>query len=981
MLRPQAFLATVFCLLQAGVVFSVPGSGASGNAASDYFVSADGSDTNDGRSPESAWRSLTRLERYPLQPGDRVLFRRGDTWRDQLTISSPGTADAPIRYGAYGEGPQPRIAGTVPITPHRNAVRNFDFAEFRGEMDDGQTDEFLHFTAAGGRVEAVSDPASADGATAKLVKADGSKAHLFAYLYLPANARVTLHWKAKSRIADGALALRHHLDGTRYLQEDLQTWSSINFWRAAPLAGAVDGTWRDRSISFSTDRYSGKYQLYFLSGNAAGDGIATWLDDVRLQVDWERGEGGLYKIGTGYLPRRLLFKNGRGWQAAVYREPGDGTPQETLAPGQWTYIPDDGRIYLHWEDGDPAAAGVAMEISVPEGGEEGQCGIYIDHPHVAVHDLAVAGWPDDAPEFNYVGGIAITDNAHYVSIARCRVDFNYRVGLYARADYGRYVDNRFAYNGGSGLVFYGAARGNRIARNESSYNGFQGEDSDDGEGIGLGRDTADNVIESNRIHHNNLNLASGNHGGLVLYRSNRNVIRYNRIFANTRSGLVVEGDENQVYYNLVYDNGTAATRTDVSITANLYLRDGTAEGIGGNRVFNNVCYGGAGDVRWMGNLFIKEALKAAEVRNNVFWGFRNLDSNDVQIRIDSGTQLDDTVFSNNLIGPEGPGFIHYLGDDYADLESYRSLEGQETGSMALPPRFAGPEQGDFHPLADAPVVDAGIDVGLESDFDGHPLRGDPDIGALEFVPPNSEPALLLPPDPTVEAETRLMVYIRADDPDGDPVSYSARLADGGELSDIGAVFEQVRLGDLDDNGRVDRKDMRIFLQAYGSRRGDARYSPRADLSSDGRVDREDRAILLKALGSSVDSGTWAGMLAWTPSREQAGGEYGVAVTATDSFSGPTTAALTITVPYSEAFACTPDVNHSGRVDIYDLLSKQQSLRQEYRRWLTGCYRSRSPCGDVDADGTVRQEDRLLQYRTVLRNLWNWLYHCWLPAKT
>jgi hypothetical protein len=979
--RPQTFFAIFFFLLQVGVAFLFPESGASGNAPSDYFVSADGSDINDGRSPESAWRSLTRLERCPLQPGDRVLFRRGDTWRDQLTVSSPGAADAPIRYSAYGEGPLPRIAGTVPITPDRNAIRNFDFAEFRGEIDDGQADEFLHFSAAGGRVEAVSDTPDADRAAARLIKS-GSKAHLFADVYLPANARVTLRWKAKSRIADGAFALRHRLNGTRYLQEDLQTWSSSDCWRAAPLAGTVDETWRERSISFSTDRYSGKYQLYFLSGNTTGDGVATWLDDVRLQIDWERGEGGIYKIGTGYLPRRLLLKNGRQWQAAVYREPGSGSPQETLEPGQWTYIPEDGCIYLQWENGDPVSAGLAMEISVPENGEQGQCGIYIDHPHVAVEGLAVEGWPDDAPTFNSVGGIAITDNAHYVSIAQCRVNFNYRVGVYARADYGRFTDNRFTYNGGSGLVFYGAARSNRIAGNESSYNGFQGEDSDDGEGIGLGLNTADNVIESNRIHHNNLNLASGNHGGLVLYRSNHNVIRYTHILANTKSGLVVEGEANEVYYNLVYENGTAAAETDVSITANLYLRDGSPEGIGSNRVFNNVCYGGVGDVRWMGNLFVKESLKAAEVRNNVFWGFRNLDSEDVQIRIDSGTQLDGTVFSNNLIGPEGPGFIHYLGDDYADLESYfNNPDVQVTGTIALPPRFADPELGDFRPQADAPLVDAGFDVGLDRDFDGNPLHGDPDIGALEFVPPNSVPAFFLPPDPTVDVETRLMVYIRAYDPDGDALSYSVGLADGAELSDIGAVLEEVLLGDLDDNGQVDREDLRLFRHAYGSRRDDARYSPKADFSSDGRVDGEDRSILLQALGNSFESGTWSGMLAWTPSGDQAGGEYAISVTVSDSISAPATAILTVTVPYPEPFACKPDFNQNGRVDIHDLLAKQQSLKVEYRDWLSRCYRSRMPCGDIDADGIVQKKDRLQQYRIVLRSLWNWLYSCWLPAVT
>ena len=101
------------------------------------------------------------------------------------------------------------------------------------------------------------------------------------------------------------------------------------------LAGGVDATWRERSIGFSTDAVSGKYQLYFISGSASGDDSATWLDDVRLQIDWERAEGNIYKIGTGYRPRRLLIKSDENWTAAPYRETGDRSSLQMLYPGHW----------------------------------------------------------------------------------------------------------------------------------------------------------------------------------------------------------------------------------------------------------------------------------------------------------------------------------------------------------------------------------------------------------------------------------------------------------------------------------------------------------------------------------------------------------------------------------------------------------------------------------------------------------------------
>ena len=84
-----------------------------GNRATAYYVSGDGSDASDGRSPDTAWRSLERVAGADLQPGDSVLFRRGDAWRGQLLVKRSGAEGSPITFGAYGEGPKPVLLGSV----------------------------------------------------------------------------------------------------------------------------------------------------------------------------------------------------------------------------------------------------------------------------------------------------------------------------------------------------------------------------------------------------------------------------------------------------------------------------------------------------------------------------------------------------------------------------------------------------------------------------------------------------------------------------------------------------------------------------------------------------------------------------------------------------------------------------------------------------------------------------------------------------
>ncbi len=82
--------------------------------ATEYYLdSAGGSDDDAGTSPEEAWASLDRPAQGELGPGDAVLLRRGETFRGRLRINGSGSAEAPIRVGAWGEGHMPEIVGTV----------------------------------------------------------------------------------------------------------------------------------------------------------------------------------------------------------------------------------------------------------------------------------------------------------------------------------------------------------------------------------------------------------------------------------------------------------------------------------------------------------------------------------------------------------------------------------------------------------------------------------------------------------------------------------------------------------------------------------------------------------------------------------------------------------------------------------------------------------------------------------------------------
>lgn len=78
-----------------------PGSG------TEYYVSNNGADGNDGLTPETAWQTINHVNMQDLKPGDTVYFKRGDIWRGKVLFCREG-----VTYSAYGEGQKPRFYGS-----------------------------------------------------------------------------------------------------------------------------------------------------------------------------------------------------------------------------------------------------------------------------------------------------------------------------------------------------------------------------------------------------------------------------------------------------------------------------------------------------------------------------------------------------------------------------------------------------------------------------------------------------------------------------------------------------------------------------------------------------------------------------------------------------------------------------------------------------------------------------------------------------
>jgi len=71
-----------------------------------YYISPDGNDNADGRTPETAWRSVKALSVHTPEPDSEVLFERGGVYRGTFRTA------VGVTYAAFGDGEKPRIYGS-----------------------------------------------------------------------------------------------------------------------------------------------------------------------------------------------------------------------------------------------------------------------------------------------------------------------------------------------------------------------------------------------------------------------------------------------------------------------------------------------------------------------------------------------------------------------------------------------------------------------------------------------------------------------------------------------------------------------------------------------------------------------------------------------------------------------------------------------------------------------------------------------------
>ena len=84
-------------------------------SATNYYISNAGNDGNNGKAPNKSFKTIDRLNKLKLSPGDSLLFKCGDVFSGQIMVQYSGKEKKPIVYAAYSSGNAPVISGSIEI--------------------------------------------------------------------------------------------------------------------------------------------------------------------------------------------------------------------------------------------------------------------------------------------------------------------------------------------------------------------------------------------------------------------------------------------------------------------------------------------------------------------------------------------------------------------------------------------------------------------------------------------------------------------------------------------------------------------------------------------------------------------------------------------------------------------------------------------------------------------------------------------------
>jgi len=668
-----------------------------------------------------------------LQPGDSVLFRKGQTWREQLAIPASGTNGNNITFGSFGAGSKPIISGG-------DVLSGWSASSLTQSISYTNTNQRVNLGNVSSQVIQVNKlVASLDacitGVEINSYRVGTPVGNVYGVIYSDSSGPSTL-LATGSNVDAGAITSNtagETITSTFSSCYNVTSGTTYYVGFAKSFDTSSSDYVRFSAYSSIVAPFSGEYKYTPWASNPwqLSLSITTSTPYPNVYIN-----SAAHPAGDEFI-RVALFDGSFGYRSRSVNE----------LTSEKTWYTDGTDIYIYSvSDPNTLYTSPGVEISKRRYGVD-----FNGKEYILIDGLEV----DTCNWTNFKLG-TLGNNTVQKSSANYGGFYNYHSAAANTSITNiQLIDNYSSHAGGSGYSLNVATNqtpNNYLFRGNTSYrDGILGayfnEASDENNtyywssgfhifGVS-GAVFEDNTVSYSGIRDDgyipNLavgNLPTGNGLWLDYMRgtnlTNGNIVRYNKTHNNGGYGLFNEkGAYNSFYHNLSYNNAKDGLHTDMDtgggsgafVTENVYYN---------NTVYNNTRYGiyNEGDYSLVAGSNTNNTYK-----NNISVG------NGTNLRVENGGENDGTygsgnIYTYNALGAESTGFIYY-GSAKNTYSAFESAYGSPTHSVQNDSLLIS--SSDFRLQATSPAINAGVDVGLTTDYLNNPIFGLPDIGAYEYI--------------------------------------------------------------------------------------------------------------------------------------------------------------------------------------------------------------------------------------------------------
>jgi len=719
-----------------------------------YYIANAGNDNCNGLSStigtsgNCAWQTITHVNARTFNPGDSILFNKGDTWRGQtFIVPSSGSSGSPIVTGSYGSGNAPILDPSIPVMDTSITITNL--ALYSQQPATTSNPGWASGTKVGygylhnaTRANEVTLSPIGDMTGAKITWAGGdlSVASNHVTGLLPNKTYSFSVWVRAGTTANvQGFVLQGH-SGTYVSQlwwptTITSSWQRISGTFTTPASGVNEA---DVGVAFTTGgNTSLNFYLWGLQVEAGAyihNYIATTSTSVSGPIAWISNGDGTYS--TPNFPNvYIAFEDGIPLKPATSASCANGNFYIGAGSAHvFYYKPTSGLPTSHTVD-------ATKFSSLPYG-----CGIYSqDKSYITIQNLnikkAVYGIYSSSSTAPF-SNIIVQNN----TISECSRGVQFQIPYNQYGSHLQVLYNAMSYLGlslnfgqpspeGQGTDTYytdNTIQGNTIDNNgnaSSSLTWVQATYPSDVETIS-GQDLSNTVVKENVI-------TNGHGYGIFFYSTNggtaptaNNTITQNYVTTDS-AGILFEANtgsagtqNNTVSYNILNKCGGASPE----VAAAFFLMGSAANPATGMNYFvNNTIYAG----NTSGMLILQNDLGYWTFENNIIYG-----TGSHWYMAQSGG-ASHYVIDYNLY-PTGTLDAFY---DTGNPQTFTSWQAigfdlhsptpanirfvNSSGSYSLP--------SDFKLQSTSPARGVGVNVGFTLDYAGNIVSAPPDIGASEYV--------------------------------------------------------------------------------------------------------------------------------------------------------------------------------------------------------------------------------------------------------